>query len=108
MAKYIAKPTEVDAFQYGTEKQPSWFLKAVREKKLKVSPSKGHIVAKTAEGRINLYDPLTFMGLFETVSEAKDLDEDGTISPREEAIATEVKRKTPKKRKAKEVEPTEA
>lgn len=103
MTKFVAKPMEVDAFQYGVEKQPAWYLTAVRKGFVKVTPAKGHIVAKTPAGKINLYDPKTFNALFETVAKSKDLNKDGKVDKREEALATETK----KKRKPRTVKPKE-
>lgn len=102
MTKFVAKPIKVDAFQYGIEGSPSWFLSALRKKQIQILPSKGHIVAKTESGKINIYDPITFNALFETVSESKDLNKDGVIDSREKAIASEVTKKKRKPRKPKE------
>lgn len=100
MTKFIAKPIAVEAFQYGVEDQPLWFLKAIRTKQVLVRPSKGHIVAKTESGNINFYDPKTFNALFETVEESKDLNNDGKVDSREKAIASETtKKKATKPRK---------
>lgn len=101
--KYQAKPMEVEAFVYGTnEDAPLWFLKALRNKRVHVRPAVGHVVALTPSGKINYYDPKTFGALFESLEESKDLDKDGKVDTREEAIATEVKKKR-KPRKKKEV-----
>lgn len=99
--KYKAKPMEVEAFVYGSnEESPLWFLKALRSKRIHLRPSVGHVVALTPSGKINYYDPTTFAALFETVEEAKDLNKDGVVDAREEAIATEVKKKRkPRKKK---------
>lgn len=93
MAQFIAKPIKVEAFQYGSEPQPKWYLEAVRKRTFKVNPTKGAIIAKTQSGQFNIYDARTFNALFQTVEEAKDLNKDGIISPREQAIATETKAK---------------
>ena len=96
---YIAKPIKVEAFQYGAEPQPLWFLHAIRTKKVPVSPTKGTIVAKTESGQINYYNPKTFNALFCTEEEAQDLDGNGTLDTREKAIASEtikIKNQEPK------------
>lgn len=93
MTAFVAKPIKVEAFQYGTDPQPKWYLEAVRKRTFKVSPNKGAIIAKTESGQFNIYDARTFNALFETVVEAKDLNKDGIISPREKAIASETKAK---------------
>lgn len=106
--QYVAKPLKVDAFQYGTDTSPLWFLQAIRKRHIHIMPSKGHIVAKTEAGKINFYDPITFNALFETVVAAEDLDKDGTIDSREKAIASETKKKksTKPKKTKKDVEPS--
>ena len=86
---FIAKPIKVEAFQYGAETQPYWFLQAIRTGKVPVHPTKGTIVAKTEAGQINYYNPKTFNALFCTEEEAQDLDGNGTIDTREKAIASE-------------------
>lgn len=99
--KFRAKPIEVEAFQFGVDTQPLWFLQAIRKKLIHVMPVKGTIVAKTEDGKINLYDPKTFNALFETVTEAQDLNKDGIVDAREKAIDSEVKKKrAPRKKKA--------
>lgn len=100
--KFKAKPVEVEAFQFGVDTQPLWFLTAIRKKQIQIMPSKGHIVAKTSDGKINIYDPRTFNALFETVKEAQDLNKDGVVDSREKALDTEVTKKKRKPRKKKE------
>lgn len=104
---YVAKPIKVEAFQYGFETSPLWFLAAIRKRFIQVMPSKGHVVVKTEDGKINFYDPKTFNALFHTVEEAKDLDGNGTVDAREKAIASETtKKRTPRKSKTKTKEET--
>lgn len=101
--QFKAKPIVVEAFQYGVDVQPLWFLTAIRKRQLHVMPSKGIIVAKTQDDKINFYDPKTFNALFETIEQAKDLDGDGIIDAREKAIASEATKKRQKRKpKAKE------
>lgn len=100
MAKYTAKPIKVEAFTFGIDKQPGWYLKAVRLGTIKLQPAKGTIVTKTESGQFNLYDQRTFNALFETEQEAKDLDKDGVIDAREEALATETKKKRTTRKKS--------
>ncbi|AUR82485.1 hypothetical protein NVP1152O_002 [Vibrio phage 1.152.O._10N.222.46.E1] len=98
--QFVAKPVKVEAFQFGTDTQPLWFLAAIRKKQILIMPSKGHIVTKSDAGKINIYDPVTFNALFETVAQAQDLNGDGIIDEREKAIATEVaKKRKPRKKK---------
>lgn len=101
--QYVAKPLKVDAFQYGKDVSPLWFLTAIRKRQIKLMPSRGHIVAKTEAGKINFYDPITFNALFETVESATDLNKDGTVDTREKAIASETKAKRKRKPKKEEV-----
>lgn len=104
--KYKSKPIEVEAFVYGSnEASPIWFIKALRSKRIHVRPSVGHVVVLTPAGKINYYDPITFAALFESIEEAKDLNKDGKVDKREEALATETKKKRTKvKKKDKPVE----
>lgn len=108
---YIAKPIKVEAFVYGgNESAPLWFLTALRKRQIHILPSPGHIVVKTEAGKINFYDPTTFHALFETEESAKDLNKDGEVDTREEAIATETKNKKAKAKaspRASSVEPSE-
>ncbi|APC46072.1 hypothetical protein HYP06_gp067 [Vibrio phage vB_VspP_pVa5] len=107
---YRAKPTEVEAFVYGgNEAAPVWFLSALRKRQVHLRPALGQVVVKTDSGKINYYDPKAFHALFESVDEAKDLNKDGVIDKREEAIETEVKKKRKPRKKKEEVkeEPTE-
>lgn len=106
---YRAKPTEVQAFVYGgNEAAPIWFLSALRKRQVHLRPALGQVVVKTESGKINYYDPKAFNALFESVEEAKDLNKDGVVDTREEAIETEVKKKRkPKKKVEVKEEPTE-
>lgn len=106
---YRAKPTEVQAFVYGgNEAAPVWFLSALRKRQVHLRPALGQVVVKTDSGKINYYDPKAFNALFESVEEAKDLNKDGVVDTREEAIETEVKKKRkPKKKVEVKEEPTE-
>ena len=105
---YLPKPIKVEAFQYGTDKSPAWFLKALRTRTVQLNPAPGTVVAKTESGKINYYDPKTFNALFESFEEAKDINKDGVIDAREKAIASEVKKKRmPKKKKESVQEPSE-
>ncbi len=107
--KFVAKPIAVEAFQYGKDTQPLWFLTAIRKRIIKIMPAPGHIVAKTESGQINIYDPVTFNALFETVDQSKDLNKDGVVDSREEALATETKKKRKyKKNKKEEVNESDA
>lgn len=106
MTKYISKPIEVDAFTVGQSKDPEWFLLARKNKQVSTLPQSGTVVAKTSDNQIAYYSPEVFDKLFETVEEAEDLDGNGTVDPREKAIATEIKDKT--KTKGKPSEPTTA
>ena len=86
MTKYVAKPIEVDAFQYGKDELPKWFKK-VRHS-LPAIPL-NTIVVKTNSNDIEYYTIHKFKELFHTVDESKDLDGDGTLDTREKAIASE-------------------
>lgn len=106
--QYIAKPIKVEAFIYGgNEKSPVWFLSALRKRHVHLLPALGQVVVKTESGKINYYDPKTFNALFESVEEAKDLNRDGVVDPREQAIDTEVKNKRKTKKKKEPVDPVE-
>lgn len=106
---FRAKPLEVQAFVYGgNEAAPIWFLTALRKRQVHLRPALGQVVVKTNSGKINYYDPKAFNALFESVEEAKDLNKDGVVDTREEAIETEVKKKRkPKKKVEVKEEPTE-
>lgn len=101
---YLPKPIKVEAFQYGTDKSPAWFLKALRTRTVQLNPAPGTVVAKTESGKINYYDPVTFNALFESTEESKDLDKDGEVDVREKAIASETKKKRKTKSKPSEEE----
>lgn len=103
MSNYIARPLKVDAFQYGVDVQPLWYITAKRKRQIHISPQHGMIVARTEAGQFNFYDAKTFNALFETLDEAMDLNGDGVVDAREKALATEVKKK--RKTKKKEPEP---
>lgn len=106
--QYIAKPIKVEAFVYGQDEVPVWFLKALRSRLIHIKPNPGSIVVKTESGKINYYDPKTFNALFESFEEAKDINKDGVVDAREKAIASEVKKKrTTKKKKEPVQEPSE-
>ncbi|AUR87148.1 hypothetical protein HYP58_gp02 [Vibrio phage 1.097.O._10N.286.49.B3] len=105
--QFVAKPVKVEAFQFGTDVQPLWFLAAIRKKQILIMPSKGHIVTKTDAGKINIYDPVTFNALFETVEQPKDLNKDGVVAPQEETVATETKVKRKPRKKKVEAKPEE-
>ncbi|AGH57630.1 hypothetical protein PYDG_00101 [Pseudoalteromonas phage pYD6-A] len=99
---FVAKPIKVEAFQYGFETSPLWFMVAIRKRTIHLMPAKGHIVVKTEDGKINFYDPKTFNALFHSLEEAQDLNQDGVVDEREKAIATETenkKKRAPRKKK---------
>lgn len=96
--KYVAKPIEVDAFVYGVDKLPGWWIKARRKNPMLVAPTTGTVVTKSVNGKVGFYDKTTFDALFESKKASTDLNKDGVVDTREKAINTEVKKKRRKRR----------